>query len=570
MGFLCLNTKNKQNVPLETQEAEIVLRDIGLSNVYNVNTEVNLCLESFIGPQYYTSGITKLNTLTPNTACTTGFVYNVLNFLTCPTGYTISAGTTFCYYVSGSTTATTTATTNVIITDLANYNLDYTPNFNFKFIFTGDTSFTSYTGNFCYKIFPKQFFKDSSPISPLLPGQEFINKCIPFNEITGLTVTQSFSAFNNISKNWNEYLVRPYYTFNSKTCNTWNSTNQTNLFNNNTDYYFATTINPPTPVLSGPAEGPRQEYNFLQDVLLANGLPGPQGPQAINNQLNYFLLRELPVSQNIMLFLNGVKLTEGSDYILIYYNGLLSPPVVEINIAPIKSTDWLVANYLVGPPNPLGGALNQWFVDTLLVTTITTDTNPGYVLAMNYNTITGNQEMYLTQPIDPDNAVFLTVNGVQMVEGQQFFKSTSIDNMLIFDNTYTNPIVIGDVVSVFTVSKNAVLTSNDYGEIPTNQFTINWTVPTTIPTNVTSNFKVEVALKSDSGYTSVYYQKTLPFISGVGDYSTTITSIALNNNYRFRVINEAVYAAYLNNKIKTCAHSEGFFSTTSRLINNTY
>jgi len=576
MGFLCLNRDSQTNVPETTQQNQNESRDLGLDNVFTVNTNVNICVESFTGPQYYVTGATKLESITPNSACTTGFVSSSLNTLVCPSGYTISAGTLFCYYVSGSTTATTSATTATITRTLAVYNLDSTPDFDVRFIFTGNTDFTGYTGNFCYKIFPKQFFKVSPPISIFLPGQESVNTCVPFEEITGLTVTQNFSTSSNIPRTWNEYLIRPYYTFESATCdpgrsfNMWDITSQTNLFNNNTDYYFMTVINPPTPVLEGPQLEARQEINFIQDVLLSNGLAGPQGPQAINNQLNYFLLRELPISQNIMLFLNGVKLTEGSDYNLIFYNGLLAPPVVEITIAPIKSTDWLVANYLVGPPNPLSGPLNQWFVNTILVSTITTDVNPGFVTAINYNSTTGNQEMFLTQPFDPDNAIFLTVNGVEMVEGQQFFKSSSVSNKIIFDPAYMNPIVIGDVVSVFTVSTSIVPILSNYGQLSTNQFTVTWSVPTVIPTNITSNFRVQLALESDSGYTSVIYQTVLPFITGVGNYTHTITSIPLNNNYRFRVINEAVYTAYLNNKIKTCSISEGFFSTTSRAINNTY
>lgn len=575
MGFLCLNLDSQLEVPETTQQNQNEARDLGLDNVFTVNTEINFCIESFTGPQYYVTGATKLNSLTPNSGCTTGFTSSFSNVLTCPSGYTVSAGTAFCYYVSGVTTATTSAITLSLGNTLATYNLDYTPDFDVRFIFTGNTDFTGYTGNFCYKIYPKQYFKVSPPISIFLPGQESISTCIPFEEITGLTATQNFSISSNIPKTWNEYLIRPYYTFESAVCNPgqsynmWDITTQTNLFNNNTDYYFMTVVNPPTPILQGPELPPRQEINFIQDILLSNGLPGPQGPQAINNQLNYFVLRDLPVSQNIMLFLNGVKLTEGADYNLIFYNGLLAPPVVEITIAPIKITDWLVANYLVGPPNPLSGQLNQWFVNTIFVSTITTDVNPGFVASINYNSVTGNQEMFLTQPFDPTNAIFLTINGVEMVENQQFFKSTTVNNKIIFDPAYMNPIVIGDVVSVFTVSSSIVPILSNYGQLSTNQFTASWSVPTTISSNVVSNFRLQMALQSDSGYTSVIYQTTLPFVSGVANYAHTITSIPLNNDYRFRVINEAVYTGYLNNKIKTCSFAEGFFSTTSRLINNT-
>jgi len=578
MGFLCLNKDDKKNVDQNLLKEENFLRDIGLDNVYNVQTNLNVCSETFLSPNFYVSGATSLFTLnTTNSGCTTDFTTSTVNYKKCPSGYTFSAGTSgnTCYSISGITTATTSAVTVVVTQTLATYNLDVTPDFNVTFNITGDTAYTAYTGNFCYKVFPKQYFNVDGINKVLNNGSESINNCVLFSDITGNTITQRFFS-GNTPNTWNEYLIRPYYTFKSTKCNPgqnfnqWGSTTQLNQFNSETDFYFMTVVNPPKPELVGPSLQPLPNYNFIQDSLLTNGIPGPQGPQAINNELNYFVLKTTPVSQNIMLFLNGVKLTEGSDYNLIYYNGLLAPPVVEISIAPIKTTDWLVANYLVGQPNPLSGPLNQWFVNTIFVTGITIDINPGYVTAINYNSTTGNQEMYLTQPINPNNAIFLTINGVEMVENQQFFKSTSIDNMIIFDKTYSNLIITGDVVSVFTVSKDSIYGGNDYGQLETNEFTANWVVPTTIPENVTSTFKLQVTLKNDSGYTSVYYEKTLPFVTGVGNYNTNVTSIGLNNDYRFRVINEAVYNGYLNNKIKTCSSSEGFFSTTSGYINNTY
>lgn len=578
MGFLCSNINNKKNVNQDSLKEEIFLRDIGLSNIYNVETNVNVCSEIFNGPQYYVTGATDLFVLnTANSGCTTGFTTTTSSYKKCPTGYVFSAGTSgnTCYFISGTTTATTSATTFIVTQTLATYNLSETPNFDIKFLITGDTNYTAYTGNFCYKIFSKENFNVNGDIKVLRSGSEVINNCVLFTDITGGSVTQQFFS-GNTPNTWNEYLIRPFYTFKTTSCsqgqnfNQWVSTTQLNQFNSETDFYFMTVINPPKPELAGPSLEPLPNYNFIQDTLLTNGLPGPRGPQAINNELNYFTLKTTPVSQNIMLFLNGVKLTEGSDYNLIYYNGLLAPPVVKINLAPIKNSDWLVANYLVGQPNPLSGPLNQWFVNTIYVTGITVDINPGYATSINYNTTTGNQEMYLTQPIEPSNAIFLTINGVQMVENQQFFKSTSVDNKIIFDKTYTNLIVTGDVVSVFTVSKDFIYGGYDYGQLSTNEFKPNWVVSTTLPENVTSNFKVQVALKSDTGYTSVYYEKVIPFINGVGNYTSTISSIALNNDYRFRIVNEAVYTGYLNNKIKTCSSSEGFFSTTSRYINNTY
>ena len=74
MGFLCTNRQNSKNVSQKDLANEKFLRDNGLSNVYNVNPDLNLCLEDFYGPQYYLDGATKLvSGLTASlSACTTG------------------------------------------------------------------------------------------------------------------------------------------------------------------------------------------------------------------------------------------------------------------------------------------------------------------------------------------------------------------------------------------------------------------------------------------------------------------------------------------------------------------
>ena len=118
MGFLCIKNKNKIVVSqAELKETEF-LRSIGLSNVYNLKPEINVCSEVFHSPEYYVSGTT------------TGLV----------TGLTATL------------TGCTTGATGI-------YNLTYTPDFNVNFIITGSTDFIDYTGNFSYKVFTdKNFF----------------------------------------------------------------------------------------------------------------------------------------------------------------------------------------------------------------------------------------------------------------------------------------------------------------------------------------------------------------------------------------------------------------------------
>jgi hypothetical protein len=101
MGFLCKIEEDKYlDNPL--------YRDLALSNIYNVNNETNFCLESFNGPTYYISGATK--PITGNTSPCSGTptncyaVYNLseiddfnLDFVfTGSTDYTGYTGQ-FCY-----------------------------------------------------------------------------------------------------------------------------------------------------------------------------------------------------------------------------------------------------------------------------------------------------------------------------------------------------------------------------------------------------------------------------------------------------------------------------------------
>lgn len=534
MGFLC-NDDKKVIVSQETLSEITLKRNLGLDNVYNVNSSLIVCPEVFRSPEFYVNGATKL--------------------------------------VSGLTSTLTGCTT---ATTLSIYNLDYVPNFNVDFIITGGTDYTGYTGNFCYKIFTDERFVAVPPYRGLVNGSESINTCVAFSAITIMTsstVTQQFVE-GGLERTWRQYMIRPYYGFVTKDChpglvfNTWDSTTQVNNFQSESDYYFVTVVNPPTPNLAPPGGEILQPYSFIQDNLYMDGTTTQKGPQAINDERNYFILRANPAA-DIMVFVNGVKMTGEKDYRLIS-RGFGTPPIVEF-LTPIKKTDWVIANYLVGTPSSfLSGDFSQWFIDTWKIDVITVDAPfPGYVNTVNKNTITGNYEAYLTQPIDPKNAVFCTVNGVELVQNQQFFLSVSEPNRIIFDKAFVDPLKPGDVISFLGISPNFIFGGNNYGSIPTTDFTIQWWVPSELPKNVSGNFIVQV-FKKDDPSNLVMYQKTQPFVNGLANYTTTINNIALNLYYRFRVTFEAEYTAYLDNKITTCSFSEGYFDTTSRYLNNTY
>jgi hypothetical protein len=532
MGFLCINKDSEKNVNFSELNNQEFLRDIGLDAVNNIKTDVIVCSEVFIPPQYYVTGVTDLVTgITSNiTGCTTGM-----------TGI---------------------------------YNTTYTPDFNITFFLTGDTTYTGYTGEFCYKVFSDKNFVDQPPVRGIINGSEVLNKCINFSAITSNTITETFSE-GVLPRIWSQYMIRPYYTFITKECspgnyfNQWDSTLQLNIFNNDTDFYFMTVLDPPEPVLQvGENSDIQTNYDFIQDILLNNGVTGPLAQQAtVNNVINYFILRTIP-SNSVMVFLNGVKLTENTDYRLII-ESLNRPPIVEF-FGEIKITDVIVANYIAGlPTSYVSSDFNRWYVKNILVNNITIDANVGYTDQVNVNSITGNYEIYIDQTIDNQSDLILFINGVEMVYNQQFFLSTSRDNRIILDKTYIDPIKIGDIISIFGVSP--YIKVNDYGSLKTNVFEPTWLANTSLQEGLTEpKFIVQVALKDDINYNNILYEKTVPFVVGNNLYTTQISNISLGFYYRFRIIYEVTYNAFLDNKIKTCSSTEGFFDTSSRYVNNTY
>jgi len=532
MGFLCVNREDRKNVDQKILANEICLRNAGLNQVNNLNPEINVCREIFLSPAYYVQGAVEL--------------YSGL---------------------TATLTGCTTGTTGI-------YNLDYTPNIDINFIITGGTEYTGYTGSFCIKTFSDLYFT-AEATGNLIKGSEISNYCFDFSGITGTTIVKQFLE-GSLSKNWSQYLIRPYYIFKSKECNpnnyfnSWESSVQLNGFQKETDYYFMTTVNPPTPVLSFPGGIQRPNYTLITDRLYVNGVTGPRGFQAVNNLLNYFILSSLPANGQILLILNGVQLTQGYDFDLIT-QGPTVPPIVEIKNNVIKTTDWLLATYITGGPDPLTTNFGVYFIDTILLDSFTSTSTPSYRTvgnnSLNYNPVTLKYEFFTTLPIDPSYSLIVTVNGVKMAEDFQYFKSTSFDGRIIFDQSNTN-FQVGDVISVLAVSKDFGSNNNDYGTLAVNSFTAQWNVPTSFTNDtVTGRFIVQVFNDNTSILTN---QLFVDYVPGQSNYTATFDNLSLNVEYRFRVTFEATYTGYLNNKVITCSYAEGYFDTTSAYINNTY
>jgi hypothetical protein len=185
-------------------------RNVGLSPVFNVNTTVTPCIESFTGPTY---------------PCGNGGMCEPI------TGLTISSP--------------------------CSYNLSVVDNFDITFDFTsGNTMYTGYTGEFCYSLLNS------------LSANRLTDTCTPYSGITGHTITRNLDT-TEISSVDNTYRVRSWDKFTSK-CLT-NDLGVTGVTvdnmvttNEDNDCYFITVVNPPQPILE------YQPTNVLEGITFVN------------------------------------------------------------------------------------------------------------------------------------------------------------------------------------------------------------------------------------------------------------------------------------------------------------
>lgn len=513
MGFLC---KIKENKYLDTP----IYRDLGLSNIYNVNSVTNFCFEPFEGPTYWLSGATK-----PITGATTP----------------CSGTPTNCYSV---------------------YNFSEVDDIDLGFNFTGATDYTGYTGSFCYKIYNRRDFTLNNPNKTLNNVTPAFEECHAFSAITSTTINDIISL-GVLPLTNTDYMLRSYYKFSPKECvkkeiDTWKNSNQLNNFNFDYDWYFITVANPLKPRITQTANDLIDRVLLIQETIKGS------------NFQNYFNLGNQPIGGNeINLYVNGIRLTQDLDYTIDTSLFPRTTPIVNIFSAEIESTDIITIVYLTGPQSfqtAMGMSKNDLFkIDTFQVTGFTTDVTASTVNIVNDNTVKGTQEVFLTSNFDSESTVVAVMNGVKLIEDIEFYKSSSTPNKIIF-NPHFVTIKEGDILS-FWYFKTNLGSNNDLGTLDKDSVTIAWTVsPLREPLYNTASFTIEVTEKSDTTWTSLFSTTKMDYNMNQTTYNTNVTNLVVNKDYKFRVIFEKTYKNVLNEDITTSSNVIGFFNTKNDKI----
>lgn len=536
MGFLCNKKEEEKIVSLGLIKENKLLSDLGLSNVYNINPNVEFCREVFTSPEFIVSGAVELvsNLTTTLTGCTTGAT--------------------------------------------AIYNFDYTPNFNINIILTGGTEYTGYTGNLCYKLFDGNRFVDNTSVATGL-ANERLTSCIPFSAITSTTITQNFIQ-GSLPNTWGEYLMRFYYTFVSKECNlgqnfnTWVNTVQINRAQSD-DKYFMTILDPPEPILPLPEGKVLPNYVLVSEVLLSNGVTTQMSFQAINGNLNYWILGGRPLNGQILLTINGVTLKQGTtstngDFRLIN-QGLNVPIVVEVfgpieSGTPIRPSDTVVATYINAQPNDWPLDLESYFMDNILIDGFTYDAVDNYRIPGD-NTINicslscpvTMQQMFTTRAINSEYSIKVYVNGVALTENTEFFLSTTFPGKINFNPEFVT-LKVGDIVSILAYAKpyNGIY---DYGTLVSNNFTVNWSIAEQLPNNVNGYFTVR--LYDEVSNLLLFQNTNIPYSTDQINYSSLFTNLSINVKYKIEVEFKVTYKAKMGNNVSTCSFAYGYFNTNN-------
>lgn len=530
---MCILCKNKKtNIPIVNTDNAIQL-DVdrsGLSNVYNISNQVAFCDEVFKNPLYYMNGAVKATT-----------------------GYT----TTAC---SGITTASTYSISGCS----AVYNLSEIDDFDLTFNITGNTEYTGYTGDFCYHIFPL-VTRDKNYVTK---NDAELTNCFKFSGITGNTVISNI-GINDLPKEDKQYFIKDFNKFKTKNCPTKLSINTFDLTTQpldqlyETGWYFTTVINPDKPLLSQ-----ANNSNLVNSSVITTEIA-----QIVDGQTSVFKVNGIPLNNKMVVYVNGIQLTEGPDWEALTENvGLIR--LKSASLEPNKDVVMIMYLNLTRDTEDIFN-LNEDYLNTdaFIVSTILTGaTSATTTPVLNYNPTKNRQEVLLTKAIKNESSLLFVVNGVTLNRNVDYYISSSDNKKLIMDPKTI--LKIGDAISAFYLTDESSELF-DLGIFRTLKPTISWFTPETYNQFLSKNgkFLLQVTTKSDTNFNNPIQQIFVDYVQNQTNYSQELNELPTNKgeNFIYRVYFFKDYNILFNNTITTRNVSDiGTFRVNINYSKNSY
>lgn len=534
---MCILCKNKKTdiptVDLNAVEQTNVNRSLGLSNVYNISNTLLFTDEVFLSPDYFVSGATKpISGITTTTNCSGPF----------------TGGT---YSVSGCSFV---------------YNLSEIDEIDLVFNITGNTQYTGYTGSFCYHTFDLESLPRNR--NYVIKSDSVLSDCFVYNTITGNTIYETINKGELPVKDA-QYILRDYNIFTTKEfsqnlqINTFDLSTQPidSLFDDG--WYFVTVTNP-EPATIGQSDG----FDITRNTKLVSG-----PAELVEGQTTIFRINGNALNNTFVVYVNGIQLTKGQDWVNVNpYSGMFE--IVSGTIEPGKD---IVQVTYISPeerlPNIIDNNETGIYLDAGIVSTIVTGVTSGVTaLTVNYNPVKNRQEILLTKPMRDRSAVIFTVNGVNLTEDLEYFKSSSDSSKIIMSPT--NPILVGDAISIFYFT-NESADYFDLGYFRTLTPTITWGVPFSYSGYRSEDgvFLLQVTTKNDPNFLNPIQAKYYDFNTTQTTYSAVLDQLPTNlgQNFLVRVYFFKNYNILFNNIITTRSVSNtAAFRVNVDYAENTY
>jgi|TARA_R110000803_G_scaffold44953_4_gene94938 hypothetical protein len=519
-------------------------REYGLSPIFDVKSEVNICSEIFQGPKY-TSNFTKLTTgLTENSVG----VFNITN-----------------------------------------------SDASFIYSFTGNQeTLSAYTGDFKFQIYerelgfipPNVIFPNgtSSGSTQIFGNSLTYSASTAFSAITNNNYSGSTSLTNLLKKD-QEYILNSNFSFLKKECfyKDWYTVpNLGNEYDLDSTLFFVTLIDPESPIL-GPFVEPtvpnpqtltvnRVPTNDNLSQTYVFGVPsGPETTATTCKLVNETLVIDSIPSSGDTFF--SISSTPSPNTLIVAVNGLT---LSSIDYTIVSGTTIILSQ----PLDPLRDVITASYLDCLedldtiyseqyqVLSAITSGATSAVTTTdkVYYNTSKNKYEYYLEySPNEAETQMTLYLNGVRLTYGIDYYMSITVENRVIFNSISLS---INDLIYIVYATDKTL--EGDY-EIVTGTSNLDWRIinPTVVNEVLNGNFLVQISESNDPNFTStgVTTGITVNYFNDVTGYSVGLpTTLEANKDYIWRVNSKKVYSGILDNIFITNNVSRvGKFSTNNKI-----
>jgi len=416
----------------------------------------------------------------------------------------------------------------------------------FTFDFTANTnSFSANNATFRYEIYQYSNLFNSFSSTPVYKSEVKTG----LDSITSFTDTITATTLNLDG----DYLIKGYFNF--PVCTTYlsklNKAISTfnfpikgpyGMYDKNLDFYFVAFKEAQKPEFSANDNGNNPGFGLYQKVITKYTSYSASGSTTYDNVVT------LPsdFSGQFVLTVNGLVLAEGLDYTysqnLVTLNDTLDEEDVVTVIYTTVNDGKLATEVIEVPSLIISGATDQQGINQVY-----------------YNTTTNKYEVYTNGLPKNFSNVILSLNGVVLANGIDYYQSVS--------NPY-RIILVGEIVPTDVITIAYPPTSNAFGQIYSPDQTIVWSVPEIIK-NTNGFFTLETSVSQD--FSSIYYSATTPYIEQENFYSLPISfSGDAGTKYYTRVKNQKNYVDICGNTHITTKYSDTLVSVVLTNSINSY